>query len=626
MRAPVFLPLGTGGRTGIVEGQIMFSQLRRPPRVAVMTALALFAGASMVYASVTGSSGDTATSGYVQLPSSGTTTASSDRTALAATTGTTALSATSVPDVGSFSLGVQTHMSQGWTLSTITQAKQVRAGMLRDSVPWTINEAVKGRYDFGGSGAGAIARACAAGFPVMITLPPQHPFYDGGKMVYTSTGQTAYAKYIKAVLDKFGTSCITGIEVGNEINGANAPEMLASGKDMITVYMGILRRIDEIVRPAHPNVRILGGSTNMIGTGFLERLFAAGMLPLVEGVVVHPYRSQAQGVDLEIANLVATMKKYGAPKPIWATEWSHDLTDQKVAAGELIKQVAMLSASGVKQASWYALVDQIFYPHMGLIAGSSMKQQGNAYELVQRTLVPKGRAKRVDFGDPLFFAYRFGTNNWAVWGSPRTIKLSGGQAYSATGASLGSGSVQVGASPIVIVGGDIASASSSNLVADTLLGYGSKQWAYYARMGTKKQTDYPLSFVNDHYSSYFGGRGFMPLRLALTRAVPGGDADSAIRPVMRYTASSSQSLELWACMSKSAARGDGVDYLVSVNGTAVKKGITTTRTTLSAIPVSLSAGDNVDFVIGPNKTYGGDSVNYRVQLYKRGTGSAPTCT
>lgn len=603
----------------------MISKLRRPSRMAVATSLALFAGASLVFAAADDDNDNGAVTLSAAVELSPSESMEQAREALA-TNETSALLANDAPDVGSFTLGVQTHMSQGWTLSTIDEAQRVRARMLRDSVPWTMNETDRGDYDFSGSGARAIAKACDEGFPVMITLPPMNPLYDGGKMVHTSRGRTAYAKYLKAVLDHFGTRCITGIEVGNEINGANAPNWLADGKNMTDVYMGILETIDEIVRPAHPDATILGGSTNMIGTGFLERLFEAGMLPLVDGVVVHPYRSKAQGVDIEIANLIATMKKYGKPKPIWATEWSHDLDNQNVAAGELIKQVTMMSAAGVKRASWYALEDQIFFPDMGLISGNSMKKQGEAYELLQRVVLDKGRAKRVDFDDPLFFAYRFGSDSWVVWGSPRRIRLSGGTAYSATGDELGSDTVSVGYSPIVISGGGIESEGSSNLVADSLLGYGSKQWAYYARTGTKRQTDYPLTYVNDHYTSYFGGRGFMPLRIGLTRGVPGGSYGSEIRPVLRYTSPGRQSLELWACLSKSVLRGDGIDYLVSVNGVPLKRGVTRSREEIEGVDLDLSAGDRVDFVVGPNKTYGGDSYDYRVQLYKRGTGSTPSCS
>lgn len=525
-------------------------------------------------------------------------------------------------EAGPFSVGVQTHLSQGWPASTLTQAQQMKVLTLRDSVPWTINEKSPGVYNFSNSQSGAIAKACSLGMKVIVTLPPQNPLYDGGKMVHSEAGKAAYANYLKAVLGQFG-SCIEGIEVGNEINGAGAPAMLASGMDMTTTYMGVLRAIDAIVRPAYPNVKILGGSTNMIGTGFLNKLFAAGMLPLVDGVVVHPYRTQAVGVDMEIGNLIGVMRNYGTPKPVYATEWAHDTPDQALAAGELIKQVTLMSVAGVRHASWYALLDQTAFPNMGLFTGTALKQQGRAFELLQRTVLPKGRPQREKIGDALFFAYRFGADSWVVWGSPRTITTSG-QAYSATGAALGTGSVAVGPSPIVITGGAIESAGTSNLVADTLLGWGSGQWSYIARTGTTKQYDIALGLVDDQYSSYFGSSNSKPLRINSGSANPGGNATSPIRTVLRYTSTAAQSLDLFACLLKKGDTGDGIDYRVTVNGAVQTQGVTTGPADVSA-RLTLKPGDKVDFVVGPNQTYGGDNYNFRIQLFRSGTGSAPIC-
>lgn len=594
----------------------------RPSAMAATAALALTAGAFALGGCGAGSDATTAGVGAVQLPTATATTEVSTITPLATTTALVPIA--TAADFGPFGLGAQTHFSQGWSTSVLSQAQQVKVGMLRDSVPWTAGEKTAGVYDFSGSGAVSIAKACASGFTVMLTIQPMNPLYDGGKVAYTPAGQAAYANYLKALMGKYG-ACIAGFEVGNEINGGSFTSNYAAGTNPVTVYLGLLTAAKTTVKAAFPDVKLLGGSTNMVATGFLGTLFAAGMLPLIDGVVVHPYRTQAQSIDLEIANLIAVMKQYGTPAPVWVTEWSHDVADQGLAAGELIKMVTLMSASGVRQASWYALIDQKFFPNMGLFTGTAIKQQGLAYQFAQTSLIPQGRPTRVDFGDPLFFAYRFGTGRWVVWGSPRTITLSGGQAYGATGQPLSGTTVQVGASPVVIVGGGIASAGASNLVADSMLGYGSSQWAYYARTGTTKQVDSLLALFNDSFTSYFGGRYFKPMRINIQDAAPGGTAAAPIRAVLRYTASGSQSLDLWACLSKPSATGDGVDYTISVNGVAKANGVTTTRTALNAVPLNLVAGDKVDVVVGPNQTFGGDVFNYRVSLYRRGTGSAPTC-
>lgn len=520
-------------------------------------------------------------------------------------------------------LGTQTHMSQGWPSSTIDIVRKTGAPMIRDSVPWTSNEKVRGVYDFSGSGATAISRACAAGLKVIATLPPMNPLYDGGYFTYTDTGKLAYARYIEAVLKRFG-SCIAAIEVGNEINGASAPEWYAAGVDPTTNYVSLLAFVSNQVRGKYP-VKILGGSTNMIGTGFLEKLFAAGMLPLVDAVAVHPYRMDAHSVDFEIANLYAVMRAYGTPVPIWATEWSHDTTDQTFAAGELLKMVALMSASGVERASWYALLDQTAFPNMGLYAaGAVPKRQALAYQFVQANLVNQGRAVRVDLGDPLLFAYRFGTSRYLIWGAPRTITISGGQAYNSIGQAIAGTTIPVGSLPVALIGGSIASVGDSNMLADSQMGYGSSQWSYWAQTGTTKPVNYPIGIVNDWYTSYYSGSRFKPMRINMDSGAAGGNAVGPIRAVMRYVSPVAQQADITACLTKKV-KGDGVDYSISVNGRVLASGVTLSDTTIPAISVDLAAGDKVELVVGPNQTFGGDVFGYRMSLFRRGKSQQVVC-
>jgi hypothetical protein len=592
----------------------------RPSLMAVTAALALTTSAYAL-ATLATTASTTTTTGTVVLPTA--TASTSTATPTATATASTLVATSTTPDY-TFGLGVQTHFSQGWPASNIALAQQVKAGFLRDSVPWTGGEKVAGVYDFSSSGAASIAKACEAGLKVTLTIQPMNPLYDGGKVVYTPAGQAAYGNYLKALMGKYG-ACIAGFEIGNEINGGSFTSNYVAGTVPATTYLGLLGAVKTGVKSIYPDVKILGGSTNMVATGFLEPLFAAGMLPLIDGVVVHPYRTQAQSIDIEIANLIKVMKKYGTPAPVWVTEWSHDVADKAFAADELVKMVTLMSASGVSQASWYALIDQKSFPNMGLFTGTAIKPQGQAYQFAQTTLIPQGRPTRVDFGDPLLFAYRFGADRWVVWGSPRTITLSGGQAYTATGQALSGTTLQVGASPVVIVGGGIAATGASNLVADSMLGYGTGQWTYYARTGTTKLVDNVLGLFNDSYTSYYGDRWYRPLRINMLDGAPAGTGAAPIRTVMRYTSSGTQSLDLWACWSKSATTGDGIDYTINVNGVAKAKGVNTTRTALNGVQLNLIAGDKVDVIVGPNQTYGGDSYNYRVSLYRRGTGIAPVC-
>lgn len=518
-----------------------------------------------------------------------------------------------------FSFGVQTHFSQNWPAAWLGLANQIGARTLRDTVSWASVEKQSGVYTFAGStSVDTLTRHCAANGKLLLTIVQKNPLYDGGKTVYSAAGQAAYAAYVKALLDRFG-SCISAIEVGNEINGADALDYPA-GMDEARTYVASLQELARVVKPAHPKVEILGGSTNTVGTGFLEKLFAVGALNVMDGVAVHPYRSSVEGLDLEITHLRDVMRKYGTPVDIWATEFSYDTSDQAAAAAGLVKSAAQLSASGVDHASWYALVDQTWFPNMGLFTRTAIKPNGMAYQTIMQRLFAYGRAVRVDTGDGLVYLYRFGANRWLAWGAPRTLTFFGAPVIrDIYGTARTGASVQLSGEPVLIEGSSGFTMTASDVVADTMLQYGSAPWTYLRRGSNNKDVALPL-FDND-FTSYFGDRWSKPLRINSTSAAPAGTGSDPMRAVIRYTSPKAQQLDLDVCLSKTV-KGDGVDYKVTRNGVVASSGILTSKTTIRSLALDLAPGDKVDMIFGPNQTYGDDSFSYRARLTARGRGAA----
>lgn len=536
--------------------------------------------------------------------------------------GTANPAAAAIPDQGPFTLGVQTHYSQGWSTNTVTMAKAVKAATLRDSAPWTAIETSPGVYNLTHATLSRLDQACAAGNRLILTEVPKNPLYDSGKMVYSAGAKTAYAKFVSALLGRLGP-CVVAVEVGNEINGPGTLNY-PSGTDWVDAYVSLLSTLRTTIKARYPGVAILGGSTNLIGTGFLDQLFAGGMLPLVDGVVVHPYRSRAHSVDLELRALFAAMEARGRVVPVWATEWSHDITDANLAASEEIKMIVLMATSGVKHASWYALLDQPSFPNMGLYASTTLKPQGRAYGFAQSMIVPFGRPTRVDFGDPLFNAWRYPDGRMVVWGSPRTIKLGGSpQIYNAQGTLLPAATtITVDHNPVLIVNGSVLSAGRSTVIADIHTGYGTPQWTYWSQ--NAKGAYGTLIYTNDWFTGYYAGIWVKPLRIGMGQARPAGTGTNPIRAVLRHTATAPASAELYACMTK-VVQGDGVDYQVRRNGTVIAKGVLTGKTVLTAVPVDLATGDRFELAFGPNQTSTGDLFNFRATLFQRGAGRAVDC-
>ena len=511
-------------------------------------------------------------------------------------------------------LGVQTHFSQGWSAAALAQAQQVAAPMLRDSLPWADGEKARGSYNLNSAAAQTLVAACTAGQRLLLTVVPANPLYDGGQWVSSPGGNAAFGAYLAALTDRFG-ACLAGIEVGNELNGTGTL-VYPAGTDKAAAYVRTLKAVRARIGG---RTAILGGSTNMIASGFLKSLFFSGLLNAVDGVAVHPYRTRAEGLDVELAGLNAAMDAAGRRVPIWASEFSVDTTDQPLAAGELIKQATMLAASGAAQASWYALLDQRWFPNMGLYAGAAPKAQARAYQRMQQ-LLALGRPQRLDLGDPLLFAYRFGADTTVVWGAPRTVAVEGGEVRDARGepAAL----LAVSEKPLVITGTNAIRFGPSTWIADTLMGWGSSQWKYYAR--PKGDTSYRLQLFDDQFTSYFGDRWYRPLRINTTSAAPAGTGAGPIRAVWRHVATLAEAIDIGGCFAKGPV-GDGVDLTVMAGSRVLWRGVVTTRTQLPPLSADLAPGEWIDIIAGPNQTAGGDSFNYRVVLFQRGAGEPVDC-
>ena len=528
--------------------------------------------------------------------------------------GTPARSVAEIAQLPPLVLGVQTHFSQGWSPAVLPLAQQAGAPLLRDSLPWAGAEKVRGTYDFGTPASQALASACAAGQRLLLTAVPVNPLYDGGQWVSSAGGNAAFAAYLAALADRFGP-CLAGIEVGNEINGPGTL-LYPAGTNRPAAYVATLRAARARIGG---RTAILGGSTNTIGTGFLKTLFAAGMLAEVDGIAVHPYRSRAEGLDVELASLNAAMDAAGRRVPVWASEFSLDTPNQPLAAGELVKQTTMLAAAGVAQASWYALIDQRWYPSMGLYAGTTPKAQAAAFRLMQQVLA-LGRPQRLELGDPLLFAYRFGADTTVVWGAPRSLEVQGGQVSDATGAPAAT--LQVGESPLVITGTTAISFGQSTWIADTLMGWGTPQWRYAVRV--KAGNTYRLPLFDDQFTSYFGDRWYRPLRINTTSAAVGGTGLAPLRAVWQHIAPAAESVDIGGCFAKTAV-GDGVDLAITAAGRLLWRGVVTGPFQLPPLSADLAPGEALELVAGPNQTSGGDAFNLRLVLFQRGAGEPVAC-
>ncbi|WBH17096.1 glycosyl hydrolase [Sphingomonas radiodurans] len=520
-------------------------------------------------------------------------------------------------------LGVQTHFSQGWPATLVDRVRTSGATAVRDGVPWSRGEPTPGRYALDVAAPAALDAVCQSGRTLLLTLAPEHPAYDGGKTAHSDRAIAAFARYAGALADRYRT-CLAGIEVGNEINDSRNLSYPA-GVNGPARYVALVRATGTELRRRGSTTAVVGGSTNVIGTGFLDRLFAAGLLDAADAIAVHPYRSQAENVDRELANLTDVMRRHGRVLPIWATEFSDNYATADIAAEELVKMVTLLSAAGVSRAYWYALIDQQWFRHMGLYSGPTEKPAARAYGRMA-ALTSTGRATQIDLKDQGIRLYRFGSGAYVVWGGGGRVAFGGSlTAHDAYGRAVGGSATKVDVGPlplIVTAAGTPRREQSSMIVADTTFGYGQPPWSYLAQ--TRDGKLHPLALSDGQWDSSYASRNFQPLRISDITAAVAGTAAAPVRAVVRYTSPATARLSIAGCFTKKP-NGDGVDVSVIASGRTVWSRVLTQDALLTGVDVDLARGGTLDLSVGPHQTAGGDAFAYRVRLFARGAAQPVAC-
>lgn len=515
----------------------------------------------------------------------------------------------------SMALGVQTHFAQGWHDSRLTLAQKVGAPSLRDSVPWSRAETVPGKYGFNGPGVATLERFCSRGGTLLLVAVPLNPIYDSGGALRSPAARTAFAHYLVALQKHFG-SCLTAIEIGNEINSMNSRQLFRTGEtggDPLREYVETVRTARDTLRGAGGTAKVLGGSSNMIATGFLESLFARGLLGAADGIAVHPYRSQAENLDVELAHLGEVMRRHGLPLPVWASEFSDNYAREELAPPQLAKTVTLLAAGGARAAYWYALADQKWFRNMGLYRqDGAEKPAAQAFGLVGRELLARGVPERMDVGDPNVRVYRFGKDAWIAWGASGRIAFDAPvRLLDARGLAIPGSETELGDDPVIALGSPRFTFSPGPILADSLLGYATRDWNYLAEKGDGKERS--LGWLDGQWTTYRGDRFLRPSWIGDVAGAPAGGGPTAVRTVVRYTAPGQQSVAIAFCIDKRPG-GDGLDVALRHNRADLATAIVTQAHHAIVRNVAMNTGGTIDFVVGPNAKSGSDSYRYRIRI------------
>jgi len=500
---------------------------------------------------------------------------------------------TTLPD-GPVVTGVTTHFAQGWPPRLLPRAKALGAVMIRDSVHWPAVERVPGTYAFAPANSAHVDRACAAGLKVLLGLEPRNPLYDGGQTAWTSAGQAAFARYARALADRW-PGCVTALEIGNEVNGKGG--MIGpAAQNRVEYHVALLRAVNLAVKPGHPSLTLLGGTSNAIPTGFLIRLFRAGALDFVDAVAVHPYRDQPEGVERELARLTGAMAAIGKFRPIWVTEFSREFARPQDAAPFYLKSIALMEGAGVRHHLWYALADQPAFPTMGLVRfDGTEKPAAAAFRFAAQVLAPRGPARRIDHGDPALYHYAFGPDAHLVWGGPRTLSAQAGSSgplnfFRADGTPVADPAM-VSDEPLVITGAFTLTFGPPQVLADSTYGFSETPLAWSARSAASAPVS--LGWVDWQWNSYLGSprlpqAAVTPLAMAV---LPG------LVTQVRWTAKAPGTVYASACFTPRTRLAGPVHLAITAAGQTRWSAELTAATATAQVPIAVEAGDTVDLAV-----------------------------
>ena len=515
-----------------------------------------------------------------------------------------------------FFLGVQTHFVQGWRLEFLDLLPQLGASSLRDELSWPLVERAQGRYFFNHARTRYLDIAIARGLDPLLLFTDTHPDYDGGQTPHSHEAQTALARYVAATLDNFAPG-LRRIEIGNEFNS----EDFVSGpfkEDRARYFAAMLRVIHDTVKQQHPDTEILCTGTHSVAIGFFRALFEQGVLESCDAISLHLYREQPEGLKAEIDRLRALMAEFGTVLPIYVTEFGKWFDEPEDAPEFMLKSVMQMGDVGIAGAWWYALLDQPWWPNMGLYRPDPTEAMpaADSFRLLQEQLLPLGRPRLVGAtsADQI---YALGEPARAVvaWGAPGQLSIEGAERFlNASGQEIAPVS-QLDHAPVVILGDNLkVDITRDHTLVDVRYGFGHAPWSYHAKRPDGTET--PLVHMDWEWASFLGDPWLRPL-LVTQDWISGTRFDTgAYKAAERFTATETGAHDIaarWFLPQESELAGATVS--VRHNGSEIAQGsVTQTAFHFGPKSIALVAGDQIDFVVGPSNVDGNHAVRREITI------------
>ena len=261
-----------------------------------------------------------------------------------------ALESTTVPT----GLGVNIHFYQG-NDKDLSMLAESGVGIVRMDVSWGGAEKSPGKYDFSRYDQ-LISDLEKRHIRLLFIIDYGNPLYDGGDAPHSEEGRKAYARFCAALAKRYAGKDIIW-ELWNEPN----IDKFWRPESNVDDYMAWCKTVVPAIRRADPQACIVAPAVSKIDFSFLAACFKQGLLDLVDGVTVHPYRSPDRYPEtaLDEYSLLKALIKQNQPQdkivPILSGEWGYSTTvlSRQKQGKYLPRQWLSNMSAGIPISIWY---------------------------------------------------------------------------------------------------------------------------------------------------------------------------------------------------------------------------------------------------------------------------------
>jgi len=288
-------------------------------------------------------------------------------------------------------------------------------GIVRMDVSWAGIEKEKGKYDFSRHDK-LIEQLEHRNIRLLFIIDYGNPLYDDGLAPFSEEGRKAYIRFCSELAERYAGKQIIW-ELWNEPNMGHfwKPET------HVDDYMAWCQAVVPIIREKDKNACIVGPAISSFDIPFLEDCFERGLLDLVDGVTVHPYRNAwlEPETALDEYEIVKTMIEQYKPSnrriPVISGEWGYSTSTLPVErqGNYLVRQWISNMMVDIPISIWYDWHDDgqdpeniehnfgtVFWDYKPKPAFTGMKtfiHELNGYSMAGRISLGKGNDYLVAF-------------------------------------------------------------------------------------------------------------------------------------------------------------------------------------------------------------------------------------